>query len=807
VIENFEPLKRPYFHINLKVFYVFVLLLIFSSCNINKYVPEDKYLLVKNDLKIDRKEINEKEINSYIRPQPNAKIFRMRFHMRMYCLSSPNKYNWINRWLKTIGEEPVIYDEFLVDKSKKQIKQYLANKGYYYAVIDDSLIYNGKKVSVEYKINAGKPYRLGNVSYNIMDTTVLGLLKTDTVPKSNLEAGKNFDTDLLQEERKRIDKLMKRSGYYDFNQNYIRFLADTANKNMKVDLSMNISSPRIPLPGGRFKSIPHPKYRINDVYFYVGFDPQKAMMDSTYLNDFDTLLINDLHFVYKDKLRIRPEILAQSNYIDLDDWYNYEKVQDTYKALGSLRLFKYSNIDFFQLSQNKRDAISGLLFDDYEDKQKDSLTNYYLDSKIFLTFLKAQSSTVELEGTNSGGDLGGAVNFLHQHNNIFKGAEILNLKLRGQYEVISGENIDLDTTASELGIEASIRTPKFILPFKATAFIKKYNPKTQFGISYNYQQRPEFIRDQVSASFGYVWRGSATSSHALRPLELNKINMIEKNEDYQLFKDIKGTYLESSYNTHSILNASYSYSYNSKTSQKNVNYSFLRFNFESAGLLLTAVNDMAYGSDTDIANGDTIGNYKLLKTVYSQYFLGDFDARYNYVLNQKNSVIYRFNIGLGVPYGNSRALPSEKRFYAGGANGIRGWQARYLGPGSYKDTVSSGLKNYTGDLKIEGNFEYRFKLFSVLEGAVFADIGNIWDLREDETRKGAAFKWNQFYKELAVSGGLGLRANLSFFIFRADLAFKLRDPSIDNVTRWIFLNGSYDLLDNYQLYLTIGYPF
>lgn len=217
-------------------------------------MPEDKYLLDDNVIKIDNKNVNSKEIKSYVRPKPNKKLLGFRFYLRVYNLSKPNKYNWFNRWLKTIGFEPVIYDPYLVDKSTKQIKQYLSNKGYYYSEIKDTVIVKNDKATVTYNVKTGKPYKIANLKYAIPDTAVLNLIKSDTT-ESDLKIGTNFDTDNLQKERARVDQLLKRNGYYGFSQNYIKFVADTSKLKLETDITLQIGSPKVELPGGKFKEV------------------------------------------------------------------------------------------------------------------------------------------------------------------------------------------------------------------------------------------------------------------------------------------------------------------------------------------------------------------------------------------------------------------------------------------------------------------------------------------------------------------------------------------------------------------------
>ncbi|HZY26433.1 MAG TPA: BamA/TamA family outer membrane protein, partial [Bacteroidales bacterium] len=435
------------------------------------------------------------------------------------------------------------------------------------------------------------------------------------------------------------------------------------------------------------------------------------------------------------------------------------------------------------------------------------------------------------EGTNMGGNLGGDVNLIYQNKNLFHGAELFSTKLRAAYSAIapSNNNSNLSgfSSAREYGVETSLRLPEFIIPFfKFPDFVKKYNPSTIILASYNYQSLPVYTRTIANATFGYDWKAGNYQEHLLYPVEFNIVKIPRIDHKYDSLIQAS-TYQASAYKDVLILGSGYSFIYNDHSIKNSKDYWFLRVNSEIAGNLLGLAKKLSGASKSN----DTIGNiaqktYHILGQPFAQYLKTDLDIRYNYRFNNVSSIVYRGFIGLGIPYGNSREVPFEKQYFSGGANGIRAWQIRSLGPGSYNphfNPNSSVFLNETADIKLEANAEYRYKLFWILEGALFIDAGNIWSFNNDPARPGAQFTFNHFYKDIAVGTGTGFRFDFKFVIVRVDIGMKLRDPLLvrgtpvnkpgpyqkpdDSGPKWIFLNGPYNIKDDFTIVLGIGYPF
>jgi hypothetical protein len=422
-----------------------------------------------------------------------------------------------------------------------------------------------------------------------------------------------------------------------------------------------------------------------------------------------------------------------------------------------------------------------------------------LNCNIQLTLLSQQSYKVELEGTNSGGNLGGALNLIYQHKNLFHGAELFSMKLKGAYEANKQENRKLQSI-QEYGIETSLRLPEFLLPFvKTEGFIKMYNPSTTVMAAYNYQAMPAFTRTMATATFGYNWKAGNYQEHIVNPIQLNIVKLPPGSIDSAFAARLESSIYQSfSYRDVLILGGNYSFIFNNQKIKKSRDYWFLRVNTEASGNMLALVEKLTGATKTD-------GSYKFLGQPFAQFVRTDLDLRYNYILNDVSSIVYRGFLGVGIPYGNSKAIPFEKQYFSGGANGIRAWQVRSLGPGSYKPG-DSRFHNQTADIKLEVNAEYRHKLFWILEGALFIDAGNIWSYKNDTTQPGSQFVFNKFYKDIAVGTGAGLRFDFKFVIGRVDMGIKLRDPLLPDGSKWIIMSRPYERND-FTVVLGIGYPF
>ena len=771
-----ESLQRkiPYITIIL----VSVLLL---SCRVTKYLPEDEYLLHNYKIESEKGDFDKRQLNEYIKQKPNKRILSWRFYLSLYNLSSPEKDNGFNNWLRRIGEPPAVYDEDLMLKSTEQLSLHMRNKGFYEAEVTDTTTFRKRRARVVYKVTPREPYRIRDITYFFEDATLSHMVLDDTA-SSKFRVGELFDVDVLQEERVRIESIIRDSGYYAFTRDYVYYEVDSAFNTHQVDVTLGIRNYPTTNRRGETVHTEHPVYTIRDVHMMTNFDALNFNKNGdSDLALRDTLVYDSVYLIYSGKPNIRADVVTQKNYIIPGTLYDASDVNRTYRNLSSLSAFRMVDIRFREV--------------DSELPQ--------LDCDVLVAPATRQSYSVKLEGTNSAGNIGAAANLSYGHKNLFGGSEQFDLTFMGAIENIETTGDDVDSTYPgptvmlEFGVEARLRIPKFLLPVRTDQFIRKYNPQTNIRLSYNYQKRPDYIRTLANASFGYEWKGNEKLIHRVFPVEASLILTPYKSDYFQRW--LEGKYLYYSYEPHLIIDTRYSMIWSNRKLLKNQSFQNVRLNLETAGNLL-------YAGFSSFADKPEEGNYQILGVDFAQYLKADIDFRSYIFLYEDISLILRGFAGMGYAYGNSNAMPFEKQYFSGGANSVRAWQVKGLGPGSYDDPEESLYPNQTGDVKLEANMEYRFKLFWKLEAALFMDVGNIWSLSAVDDREGAGFEFNRFYKELAVGTGVGARAVFSFLIFRFDLGIPLRNPYPIEGSNWLPRNSGIsgrDLTYN----IAIGYPF
>ncbi len=757
-----------------------------SSCRTVKYVPDNQYLLSKSKISVDNKAINKIELKAYMKQKPNTKILGFwRFHLGLYNLSSKKKEDGI---LKRIGEPPVIHSAYLTQMSKEEFKRFMNNKGYYQAKVTDTIIYKkNQKAEVYYTIIANEPHRIKSFKTEILDDSIKAQSKGDSA-KTLIKLNGTFDTDVLAAESKRVLNRFQNEGFFRINKNEIYFEADTTKASKSVNLNLVVEKENISSDPAVVQERDHQRFTFRRFYFYTDYESQKQLFSENRkeaaVEKTDTLIVGNQYFISHGKMKYNPQMLMNMNHIRDKGYYSVDLVERTYNELFSLRLFKLINIRFV------------------ETNVPDSLGNPTLDCIIQLSPTVRQSYSVSLEGTNSLGNLGIAGNLGYQHKNIFRGGELLDVVLLGATEKQNYGTGDSKITFNsfESGIDTKITLPKFLAPVKTRNFFRYSTPQTLMNLSYNYQRRPDYTRTIIRASFGYQWKSSEYTTHRINLLDLNMVKMFAY--DPSFIARIENLYIKSSYTDHSISSWNYSYTWNTQNIQKRSNYSYVRASVETAGTVLYGVSKLF---DRSLHPSDSIGGtkYHFLGTPFAQYVKSDLEYRRGLLIDKYNAVVFRAFAGMAVPVGNSDQVPFERKYFTGGANGIRAWPVRTLGPGSYKANVNE-FPNQSGDIKLEANAEYRFAMLGDFEGALFVDMGNIWSLKDN--RPGTEFAFPRFYKEIAIGTGAGLRYDFSFVIIRVDLGIKLHDPSMAPGNRWIPAN-SWLTKDNINVAFAIGYPF
>lgn len=759
------------------------------SCSATRHVPRGKYMLDDVSIEISGdKSVSSHDLINYLKQSPNHEVLGFwKLQLGTYNLSGKDSTKWYNRWVRRMGQAPVIYSQSLTDASVRQLRLALVNRGYLEAEVtaDTMMMPAEKKIKVAYKINTGEPRRIAIIRHEIPDSAVRKLILADSAQFS-IHPGDRFDRDNLDSERALITQRLREHGYYSFNKEYITFYADTSEFNKDVDLTLTVRAPRNSAnkPQPADSTTNHNIYYINKVYFVTSNSGYNSSSDIAG----DTVVYKDITVIYGKDHYLKPGILQQKCFITPGSLYRASDVDRTYEALARLGILKSINIELVPTgSENGR---------------------HKLDAYILLARSKKQSVTFDVEGTNSEGDFGFGLGATYQHRNLAKGSQLLTARLRMNYESLSGKfNGLINDRYTEYAGEIGITFPKFEFPFASQSVKHKLNVDTEFALSFNYQERPEYTRIIAGAAWKYKWvNRNNTRRHNFDLIDINYVYLPESTLDFldQIAPD--NPLLRYSYEDHFIMSMAYRYYYTNKRIPSSLLRKYtlqprvytLRASVETAGNLLYAISSLSNARKDN-------GSYNVFGINYSQYVKGEVDYAITRNFNQRHSLAFHAGAGIGVPYGNSTVLPFEKRFYAGGANGVRGWGVRTLGPGSYDSRNSvTDFINQCGDIRLDLSLEYRSKLFWVIEGGVFVDAGNIWTIRNYENQPGGMFHLDTFWKQIAAAYGLGLRFDFTYFLLRLDLGMKAHNPATGQ-ERWPIVHPNWHR--DATFHFAVGYPF
>ena len=755
------------------------------SCSPVKFVPKDEYLINNVDVEIDNSDVDKSEAKTFLRQKENYKILGfLKFHLMMYNLSSKKK---TDDWLKRIGEPPQIYNKIMSERSEEQLHQYMNNKGFFQAEVNSEIEIDTlkQKVNIKYNIISGERYIISDIHYHIEDAA-LDSLFFNAPDIHYLKAGDPYDVYLLEKQQLDLVKLFRNNGYYYFSKEDIRFLADSSNVSKEISLDLYISVARNSQVDSAKVFNP---YYLNNFYFSIlpGNTPVTAVRDTA--AGFSDTVSWENTTVYRYKQVTYPRgLFDRTMLMHHGDRFSTKEVERTFNAFNRLRQFRFVDIQFREPTFSNDSNL--------------------LDCYVRLAPLNKQSTSFDIEGTNTSGNFGVAGNIYYQHRNLFKGAEVFQLRLKGATERLQHlvDSVPNYFNTLELGVDTKLIIPKLLGPGNFISDFERFLPKTVIALGFNYQKRPEYTRTISTLKFGYDWKTTQNLRHIWNLMDLNKVKLFEFDQDF--IDDIEDLYIKSSFTDHLIMAMNYSLVYNNQQLHSKKDYTYIRFNIESAGNILWAVSEIFNRPKVTVEDTTGLGTiqyYQAFNTRFAQYVKSDIEFSHSYQLDEYNAIVSRAFLGIGLPYGNFDVLPFEKKYFTGGANGIRAWQVRSLGPGSYK-APANAYPNQSGDIKIEMNLEYRFKLMSFLEGALFLDAGNIWAINEKDNREGALFKFNRFYKQIAIGTGTGVRFDLNYFILRIDLGMKVRDPAQDEGKGWII--GVRPLVrDDFYLSFAIGYPF
>ncbi len=783
------------------------ILLLIWSCRSTKFVPEGKYLLSSAEVKSDTKGFSGYKMEPYIKQKPNYKTFSLvKIPLTIYNLAGKDTTKWINRTLQHGGEPPVIFDSTMVDNTADNLQRVMTNKGYLDADVQPKVKFDDKRAKVEYFIHAGQPYRINDYSIHVPDSSMSrflvvpdyikrfrhspkqNLLSVDSILGANslIKKKELFDLDMLDAERERISSIFRRLGYYDFSKEYVGFVADTTVGNKQVDLELSLYPFSRRDTDGSTEETPHQQYMVKEVFLYVDYNPIVDGDISGYQTS-ETYERDGFKIFYGPRGRyIKPHIIINSCFIRPRQLYNERATTMTYSSLSQLHILKNVNIQYMRIDS-------------------DSLPQL----RCIITCVpdKKQGISAEIEGTNSGGSFGLEAGLGYLHRNAFRGSELFNIKLKGAYEAVSPSFSNFRDNYFEIGGETSLTFPRFMLPFLNKDFRRSIHASTQFNANYTFQRRPDyFTRTVLSGGVKYIWqeRQSNSTRHVVDLIDISYVHIptLEPRLDTTLSVNAK----KYSFTDQFIFSSGYTFTKsnanpNEYNRSNNPLYS-IRASVETAGNLLSLIAKV-----TDRPK-DQNGSRKIFGTQFAQYVRGNFDYSQTLRFDDRNSVAWRLGGGIAYPYGNFKQIPIQKRFFSGGANSVRGWSVRELGPGSFHPRKENDNFFYhSGDIRLDANIEYRSKLFWVLELGAFLDAGNIWTIKKYEDQDRGNFQLDRFYKEIAMAWGLGLRFDFDFVLIRLDMGWKVYNPEKDsNIRRWP-VTRPFDIGHNTAFHIAVGYPF
>jgi len=771
-----------------------LLCLALISCSPQKKVQRrGGYLLVKNVVRADHPNIPEEELEGFI--QQTATEGRL-------TLLSPGVWIWEKtsagkqtKFKKKVREKfgtaPVILDPALALPSEHNIRLYLKNKGFHHPQIRYEFRYKRAHAKAIYTVLAGQPYTIRKINHRMMDNQLQSILLSDTA-NSLLKPGMIYDTYLLDDERDRIITMLRTRGYYNFSKSELIYIADTSGNNLQADLILSRRQSALAPALPEDSAVPAiPTYHIRnisvvpDVEFALNQEHRPDTLTCYFPSGKEDTIRYPLYVIQGAKTRLKPDALTNAIALRPGQAFNQELVTQSYKRLIGMPIIRSASISM----------ISPEGIPDKAPGEK------WLDCNIRLTRNPVNLLSVGTEGTSSGGSLGMGFNASFQNRNIFRKAETFRLKIHTGAEVQGNTQGGGDDqklwifNALETGVETGIDFPRLLLPSGWIKTDRNYQTRTSFAAGYGFESRPNYSRNVTTFSASYQWSSSQKIKQIFTPLELNFVG-IEKDSAFQAYlNSLTDPQFIGQYNNHLLTMIRHSFIFSNMATIKERRPFYLRINAETSGNVFHTIDRLSKTLPEET------GYYKRFGVRYAQYIRTDIDFRKFWRSLTDRTLAFRFMTGMGIPYGNSEGIPFEKSFWLGGANDMRGWKLRSLGPGNY---VNDSLRyDRTGDLMIFSSIEYRFPVYSFLNGGLFADAGNIWLRNDNPDFPGGTFRFRDTFNHLALDAGFGLRFDFSFFIFRLDWAFRMKNPAYES--QWF--NSNDFRLRKAVWNFGIGYPF
>ncbi|MDZ4664577.1 MAG: BamA/TamA family outer membrane protein [Bacteroidota bacterium] len=825
---------------------VFAVFLIFiTSCNTSRRLKKDQYLLEKvkiNGYKSTK--ISFEEFESFLKQKPNRKFFgtlpffvgwynmfndsvlqaKKEKRNEQYDIKNAKKIQKINKKnierekrgkkplepkllnkeepttrenIRNIGEAPIVFDSIMANQTARQLRMFLFSKGYFNNKVDWCVDWNmrniiGKnkkqKADLNYEITPGEAYYINHFTYTLEDKRIAELFYSDTV-HSLIKRGERYDAAVLNEERSRITKFLLNNGYYFFETAYINYNVDSNHVGNFVSVELILRK----LSSNSDDSIVmvnHTKFRINQIYVIT--EPVFGNMREIQFKDTTIPANKDVKFLHNVPLQYKATLIADFIKLQKGALFIRDTAEATFKSLLGLGIFKGVTVQFFKS-------------DEFPAK---------LDCYIICTPLIKQSITLETELINTSGNRGIDGSLIYRNKNVFKGGEVIQLKLQGALtaqnqigdskdnpDLLSLSRIQQLFNTFQVGPEFTFSVPRAFFPFSLFPFKNEMLPRTYFKTGMNYQARENFVRNIVSFEYGLSFRSkNRLFKYEIAPFEIYSVKAKLSESFKSELSNLNDAFLLNSFIDHitTLSKAGVVYSSKENVLTSNTAVHYIRFLGMSSGSILRE-----YFNLRGVAK-DSLGRYNLFGIPFAHFLKAELEYRIYIPLSKKRKLVYRVAGGIGKTLANLSVLPYEQSFFTGGPNTIRAWRARTLGPGGYDPTNSSTRFDKIGDLLLEGNIEYRFPILKTIYGAVFADAGNIWRLQKVEDKPNGEFRVDEFYKQIALGGGVGLRWDLDFLILRFDFAIPIKDPKYAEGNRFTYNKQPWR---STVINFGIGYPF
>lgn len=675
-------------------------------------------------------------------------------------------------FLMRLGEPLAIYDNMLAGATLEQINTYLNTQGFFEANTKLHLRYEDKLVFIRYFIEEGRPHLIDTILYNTGDPNIDSLILSSS-EESMIKIGDRYNQENLTEERARIETLLQNNGYYGFSRQYIMYTVDTTIGDYKMAIEMKILKPSA--------NSNHKVYTVDSVIFTTDVTSTTRSLKRFYE------VYNGITYKYV-KDRYSKKILDRRVFQYPGDKFSRNDMLETQRQLLFLDNFKFVNINY------------------------DTIGNRFI-TNIFTSPLKKYQMTNEVGVNVTEGLPGPFYNITLTTRNVFRGLE--NLEITGTigYEgVASATDRSKVYTSLEAGSFLSLTFPQFLLPFsdKLKSRFGQFNPKTTFTAGFAFTNRNEYRRAGFNTYIDYSWQKGLEKLFNVRIMDISLIRSTIKDPEFQAVLDnlkARGNNFWRTFEPSLVLATRFSKTrnFNEYTSYLSRNAAFLKYSIELGGTVLNFF-------DIDFETQQNPVLYKYVKLV------GDY-RKYTAV-TPKTKIAYRIRAGIARSYAKNEVLPYEKYLFIGGSNSNRAWRPRRLGPGSYanKDTLftdTGDIIRYNdnfeqpGEILLEGNFEVRNQIIGFFHTAFFVDVGNIWTFTKDTQRPGAEFRFDRFYKEIAIGAGAGARFDFTFLLLRLDVGFRIYDPALPSKYRWFtkYNTDTIQGIDKVIFNLAIGYPF